>query len=132
MKFISVLSIAIYLSVNTPDTIFRVCSNIDTIYITSKDIVRVDSFGLFQLTYQLTKEMSSALHSANVDSCQLWFNLKNKNWILLQEYEKRAARIPEGYYVTTDFGNIVSEERTIHVGYNYPEKFKKRKNFRKR
>lgn len=133
MNVINILSIAICLIINNPDTIFIVRSNIDTICIMSNDIDRVDTFGLFQLTYHLSKEMSDSLHSKNINSCQLLFKLRNKDWIMLQEYEMRAAKIPEGYYVTTDFGKIVYKKDCIHIGYNnYPDKLKKKNIHRKR
>lgn len=132
MSFVKILSIFISLNASTPDTIFRIYSVADTIYITSNDIVQVDTYGLFQLTYYLSKEMSDFVDSTNYNSCQIHYHLKNRNWILLQEYEMRAARIPEGYYITTDFGKIVYKSY-IHIGYNYPDKLKKNKRrFRKR
>ena len=127
MNFVKVLSIVISLNASTPDTIFRVCSVADTIYITSNDIVQIDTFGLFQLTYHLSKEMCDALYSTNYNSSLIYYNLRNIDWILLQEYEIRRARIPEGYYITTDFGTIVCKEDRIQIGYNYPDKLKKNK-----
>ena len=126
MNLIHILSAAMCLNVTPPDTIFILCSNTDTICITSNDFVSVDTFGLFQLTYHLSKEMSDSLSSANINSCQLLFKLRNKDWIMLQEYEMRAAKVPEGYYVTTDFGKIVYKEDCIHIGYNYPDNLKKK------
>lgn len=132
MNFIRILSIAMCLSTNTPDTMFRVCSVSDTIYIKSNDIVQIDTYGLFHLTYHLSKEMCHSLYSANYNSCRIYYHLRNRDWILLHEYERRRARIPEGYYIITDFGTIVYEDR-IHIGYNYPDKLKKNKRrFRKR
>lgn len=132
MSLVKILSIFVSLSTSTPDTIFRVYSVADTIYITSNDIVQVDTYRLFQLTYHLSKEMCKSLDSTNYNSCQIYFHLRNRNWILLQEYEVRRARIPEGYYITTDFGKIVYKGY-IHIGYNYPDKLKKNKRrFRKR
>ena len=65
MNFVKILSIVISLNASTPDTIFRVCSVADTIYVTSNDIVQIDTYGLFQLTYHLSKEMCNSLHSLN-------------------------------------------------------------------
>ena len=127
MSFIKILSIAMCLNTSTPDTMFRVCSVADTIYITSDDVAQIDTFGLFHLTYHLSKEMCDSLDSMNYNSCQIYYHLKNKDWILLQEYEMRRARIPEGYYITTNFGTIVYKENRIHIGYNYPDKLKKNK-----
>lgn len=133
MSFVKILSIVISLNASTPDTVFRVYSVADTIYITSNDIVHVDTFGLFELTYHLSKEMCDSLDSMNYNSCQIYYHLKNKDWILLQEYEMRRARVPEGYSITTDFGKIVYREDCINIGYNYPDKLKKNKRrFRKR
>ena len=133
MNFVKILSIVISLNASTPDTIFRVCSVADTIYVTSNDIVQIDTYGLFQLTYHLSKEMCNSLHSANYNSCRIYYHLRNRDWILLHEYERRRARIPEGYHITTDFGTIVLKEDRIHIGYSYPDKLKRNKRrFRKR
>ena len=129
MCLIKILPIVICLSTNTPDTIFKIFVEGDTIYVTSTDIVRIDTSN-FALRCYLSKEISDILHPIKYDSCQLY--VKNKDWILLQEYEIRAARIPEGYYIWTDFGRIQYEEGLIYVGYNYPEKIKKKNNYRKR
>lgn len=117
---------------SSQDTVFSVCTNIDTIYIMSNDIVSVDTFSLFSLNYHLSKEMARRLDSININTCQVYFNLKNKSWVFLQKSEIRSASIPEGFYVWTDFGMVMNEKGMIHVGYNYPEKIKKKRNFRKR
>ena len=132
MSFIKILSIVTCLCTNIHDTIFRVCTYNDTVFITSNDIVHVDTFSLFELSCLLSKEMSDSLRSLEYDSCQIYYHLRNKDWFLLQEYEIRSARIPEGYYITTDFGKIVYKENLIHIGYNYPEKIKRKRNYLKR
>lgn len=132
MSFVKIILIIIYLKSGTQDTVFRVCTNNDTIYIMSDDIVSIDTLSLFSLNYHLSTEIARGLDSININLCQVYFNLKNKGWVFLQKYDMRSASIPEGYYVWTDFGMIMNEERVIHVGYNYPEKIKKKRNFRKR
>ena len=131
MNFIYIILVNICLSANASDTTFMVRSKTDTVYITSNDIVRVDTFGLFELTFHLSKEMCDFLNTMNYNSCQIYYHLRNKSWIILQEYEMRTARIPEGYSITTDFGKIVRKD-CINIGYNYPDKIKKRRNYRKK
>lgn len=129
MCFIKLLVISMCLNSSTPDTVFRIVVNSDTIYVTSTDVVRIDTSN-FALRCHLTKEMSDILRLIKYDSCQVY--VKNNDWILLQEYEMRAARIPEGYHITTDFGRIMYQNGVIYVGYSYPEKIKKKINYRKR
>lgn len=126
MSFFKMLSIVISLNSSTIDTVFKVCYVADTVYITSNDVAQVDTCGLFELTYYLSKEMCDSIDSTNYNSCQIYYHLRNRDWISLQEYEMRRARIPEGYYITTDFGKIVYK-KGIHIGYNYPDRLKKRK-----
>ena len=126
MSFAKMLLVVISLNASITDTIFRVCSVADTIYITSNDIVQVDT-GLFQLTFHLSKKMCDSVDSTNYNSCQIYYHLKSRDWTLLQEYEMRKAKVPEGYYITTDFGKIVYKDDLIQIGYNYPDKLKKNK-----
>ncbi len=129
MCLIKILPIVMCLISSTPDTIFKIFVDGDTIYVTSADLVRVDTSN-FSLRCHLSKEMSDILRPIKYDSCQLF--IKNKDWILLKEYEMRAAHIPEGYHVTTDFGRIMYQDGIIWIGYSYPEKIKKKRCFRKR
>lgn len=132
MGFVKIILIIMCLRSSSQDTVFRVGTNTDTIYIMSEDIVSVDTLSLFSLNYHLSTEMLRRIDTSNINMCQVHFNLKNKNWVFLQKYEIRSSSVPEGYYVWTDFGMIINEEGSIHVGYNHPEKIKKKRNFRKR
>lgn len=132
MGFVKIILIVMCLRSSSQDTVFKVCTSTDTIYIMSDDIVSVDTLSLFSLNYHLSTEMTKRLDSINNNPSQVHLNIKNKNWVFLQKYEIRSASVPEGYYVWTDFGIIKNEEGSIHVGYNHPEKIKKKRNFRKR
>ncbi len=129
MGFINILSIVICLNISTPDTVFKIYTYRDSIYVTSMDIIRIDTFN-FDLICHLSKEMSDILLPIKYDSCQVYF--RNKDWFLLQEYEIRGAHIPEGYYICTDFGKLMYKARVINIGYNYPKKIKKKRNYCKR
>ena len=103
MSLVKILSIFVSLSTSTPDTIFRVYSVADTIYITSNDIVQVDTYRLFQLTYHLSKEMSDFVDSTNYNSCQIHYHLKNRNWekgyfLYLPDREKQDCFIIAWYH----------------------------------
>ena len=129
MCFMKILSIILCLVANTPDTVFKIQTRVDTIYVTTTDIVYA-AVSNFDMSCHLSKEMSDSLLSLKYDSCQVF--VKNGEWIFLQEYELRAAHIPEGYYIWTDFGTIMYKEGWLHVGYNYPYRIKKKRNYGKR
>lgn len=125
--------IDLFLAANTTDTTFKILTDRDTFYVTSEDIVHVDTVGLFSLTFNLSKEMANFLHMTTNPSCQIFLHLKNKEWVLLQEDEIRRTSTPEGYYITTDFGKIMWKKYQINIGYNFPIKVMKNiKQFRKR
>ena len=111
--------------VNT-DTIMKYISENDTLYITTNDILAIDTFNNnSSWTFHLTVEKTNALDSITDNKGSMYFYQEN-NWIRLNQYEIKSCCIPSGLYIWTNQGLYLYEKGLIHVGENSSEDLRKK------
>jgi len=111
--------------VNT-DTIMKYITEKDTLYITTNDIVAIDTFNNnSSWTFHLTVEKTNILDSIADKKGTMYFYQVN-NWIRLNPYEIKSCCIPPGLYIWTNQGDFMYEKGLIHIGENSSEDLRKK------
>ena len=98
------------------DTVMKYITENDTLYITTKDIVSIDTFNNNSTwIFHLTVETTNTLDSITDKKGTMYFYREN-NWIRLNPYEITSCCIPYGLYIDSYQGNFMYEKGLIHIG----------------
>lgn len=127
-----VISIMLMGSMNElPDSLIKYVSHSGSIYITSEDILSVDTVDHKIWTFHLSPQKSCEFDSLYFAKGQIFFYV-NSSWIRLQEFEIRSSHCPIGYYLRTNLGKIETSGGEINIGYYSPPQKKKMNKFQRK
>ena len=111
--------------VNT-DTIMKYISENDTLYITTNDIVAIDTFNNNSTwVFHLTVETTNTIDSIAGKKGTMYFYREN-NWIRLNPYEITSCCIPSGLYISSYQGSFMYKKGLIDIGENSSEDLRKK------
>lgn len=132
MAVLLIITIMCVESINEQqDSIMKYVSPNKTSYLTTEDVVSVDTFGNRLWTFHLSAQKALEFDTLYYNQGEIFFFV-NGTWTKLQEHEVRCSHIPTGYYIITNLGKIEGTPSEIQIGYYKPPKKKKLNKFQRR